>query len=84
MWNKLGNRFFLMPDPRKVSFSTDTVVGYKDGSAWGMDEYGRRSTQNDEATEALRRSEFKTFEKHKSLWDSSFRGLDIKELRKYW
>lgn len=84
MWDKLGDRFFLMPDPRKVSFSTDTIVGYKDGSAWGMDEYGRRSTQNGEAAEALRRAEFKTFEKHKSLWDSSFGNLDIKELRKYW
>jgi hypothetical protein len=35
MWDKLGNRFFPMPDPRKVSFSTEILVGYKDGSAWG-------------------------------------------------
>jgi hypothetical protein len=84
MWDKLGDKFFLMPDPRKVSFSTDTVVGYKDGSAWGMDEYGRRSTQNGKAAEALRRIEFRTFEKHKALWDSCFGKLDIHELRKYW
>jgi hypothetical protein len=49
-----------------------------------MDEYGRRSTQNGKAAEALRRIEFRTFEKHKALWDSCFGKLDIHELRKYW
>jgi len=84
MWNKLGSNLFLMPDPRKVSFSTDILFGYKDGSAWGMDEYGRRATQNNSNTKALRDKEFQTFENHKKLWDARFGKLDIKELRKYW
>ncbi len=84
MWNKLGDNFFLMPDPRKGSFSTDIVFGYKDGSAWGMDEYGRRRAQNNKDTEALREKEFQTFENHKKLWDARFGELDPKELRKYW
>ena len=84
MWNKLGDNFFLMPDPRKVSFSTDIVFGYKDGSAWGMDEYGRRTTQNNKDTEALRNKEFRTFESHKNLWDRTFGELDVHELKKYW
>lgn len=45
MWNKLGDRFFLMPDPRKTSFTTDIVMGFSDGRSLGVDEYGRTGGQ---------------------------------------
>ncbi len=41
-WNKLGNGYLLMPDPRQVDFYTDIVIGYDDNKAEAFDEYGRR------------------------------------------
>lgn len=84
MWDKLGDQFFLMPDPRKVSFHTDTVIGYKDGSAWGVDEYGRQPTRDDPTVKRLRDQEMVTFRKHQELWEASFGKLSREELQKYW
>lgn len=83
MWNKLGGRDFLMPDPRKVTFTTDFVVGFKDGSAWGHDEYGRLSDENDPKVRALRDKEWRTFHATQEAWDSKYGPLDLEEWRKY-
>lgn len=83
-WNKLGNHFFLMPDPRKLMFSTETLIGYKDGSAWGVDEYGRPPERGNPHVEKLRHEEMKSFQKHQKLWESHFGELSSEELRKYW
>lgn len=83
MWDNLGNRFFLMPDPRKVSFSTGIFVGYKDGSAWGIDEYGRRPREDDPRIEAQRNLEWKTFQKAKKAWETEFGQLTREELLRY-
>jgi hypothetical protein len=83
MWNKLGNRFFLMPDPRKVSFSTGTTIGYEDGSAWGIDEYGRQSREDDPLVKALRDKEWSTFQKAKQAWDERFGPLTREENNRY-
>jgi Protein of unknown function (DUF4238) len=40
-WSKLDNDWFLFPHLWKVPFHSETVVGYRDGSAWSADEYGR-------------------------------------------
>ena len=34
MWNKLGDKFFLMPDPRKVPFTTEFFGIMEGGTAW--------------------------------------------------
>ena len=83
MWHKLGNRFFLMPDPRKVSFSTEILVGYKDGSAWGIDEYGRRPRNNDPKIKAQRELERKTFHNAQQAWDQEYGELRGEEMRRY-
>lgn len=84
-WNKLGGKYFLMPDPRHVKFHTQTLVGYKDGSAWGTDEYGRtRSRDDDPEVKRLRDLEWRTFQRWKQSWDSTFGELTTAQLRKYW
>jgi len=83
LWNKLGGKIFLMPDPRKVSFTTDFVVGLKDGGAWGHDEYGRLSDENDPAVKRLREKEWETFQASKRSWDSMFGPLSREEMIKY-
>lgn len=84
MWNKLGDQFFLMPDPRKVSFHTDTFIGFNDGRAWGVDEYGRQPARKDALVKQLRDKEWTTFHKHQKLWDARFGKLSHEDLRKYW
>ncbi len=76
MWNKLGGKFFLMPDPRKVTFHTQTLVGYDDGRAWGTDEYGRRHTRDDDPeVKRLRDIEWNAFQQSKRSWDTTFGEL---------
>lgn len=83
MWNKLGDQFFLMPDPRKMQFSTDTFMGFQGGGGFGVDEYGRRPNRKAEVIE-LREKEWKTFHKHQKLWESKFGELSREELRALW
>lgn len=81
MWSKLGGRFFLMPDPRKVSFTTGFAMG-GDGWGWSEDEYGRRmSREKDPDVKKLRNREFRSFEKAKKSWDSAFGPLSPAERR---
>ena len=83
MWDKLGDRFFLMPDPRKVPFSTGIFVGYNDGSTWGIDEYGRQPRDDDPKVKAQRDIEWKAFQKAKKAWDENFGELSVDELRRF-
>ncbi len=46
-WNRYGHGYLFMPDPRAVSFTTEFLCRFKDGSATGFDEYGRRPWQRD-------------------------------------
>jgi len=81
-WDKLGGKYFLMPDPRKVSFTTGFVMG-GDGWGWGADEYGRRmSREKDADVKRLRDKEFRTFQKAKQSWDSTFGKLTPEESRR--
>lgn len=46
-WNRLGNGYLLMPDPRSVTFSSEVAIGYKNRSADFFDAYGRKPWQPD-------------------------------------
>jgi hypothetical protein len=83
MWNKLGGNDFLMPDPRKVNFTTDFLVGFKDGGAWGHDEYGRLSDENDPKVKRLRKKEWDSFHAAKKAWDSKYGPLDPDDWKRY-
>lgn len=83
MWNKLGGRDFLMPDPRKVKFTTGMYMGWDDGRAWGHDEYGRHSDENDPEVKRLRAKEWAAFQASKAAWDSRYGKLDREDWKKY-
>jgi hypothetical protein len=82
-WNKLGDlaKHFLHPDPRKVSFSTDVLMEYKDGSAWGTDEYGRLPIEDAEV-KRLRDHEWRTFHRAQQSWDTIYGELSREEKRR--
>ncbi|HTQ95843.1 MAG TPA: hypothetical protein VMH89_03505, partial [Candidatus Acidoferrum sp.] len=56
IWSKLDDDWFLLPNPYKVSFNVQMMVGFNDGSAWGMDEFGRLPRKDIEAEESARRA----------------------------
>lgn len=85
-WPKLGGQYFLAPDPRKVSFSTGILVGYKDGGAWGANEYGHQDMDGPRAR-ALREIEWTAFQASKKAWDERDRRAGREppaDLRDYW
>lgn len=81
-WPKLLDRYTLMPDPRRMHFTTSTLVGYKDGSAFAINEFGHRDVDNDRA-KRLRSVEWDTFQSHKRAWDERDRreGRPIPHIR---
>jgi hypothetical protein len=46
-WDRLGEGFLFMPDPRSVEYSGEVLIGFKGGGATGFDAYGRRPWQKD-------------------------------------
>lgn len=61
-WDKLGNGYLFMPDPRSVSFSTEFIVGYKNKKSDLSDEYGRKPWQPDYGDKERRELEWVTFQ----------------------
>lgn len=60
-WADFGGGYLLMPDPRGVSFSSEVIIGHRDGTATGFDAYGRRPWQSDYNIESKNGQEFTTF-----------------------
>jgi hypothetical protein len=83
-WDKLGGKFFLMPDPRKVSFSTGIYAGWSDGSSVAFDEYGRPPNDDDPTVQRQRELERRTFYAARSEWDKHFGKLQPDPQRWRW
>lgn len=60
-WNKLGNGYLLMPDPRSVSFSSEIVFGYDNKKADWYDAYGRKPWHGDYDNKMQSKKEWITF-----------------------
>lgn len=75
-WSKLGEREFLLPDPREIGFSTAILAGYDDGRpAWGQDEYGRAPRRN-EMEDPNRARECQALHRRQKEWDTRCGPLD--------
>lgn len=84
-WSKIGGAYFLMPDPRKVTFTTAIIFGNDDGKAWGTNEYGHFDLDGPKAKK-LRDTEWRTFQQHKQAWDDMDRraGREPPNVSEYW
>ena len=60
-WKSFGGGYLLMPDPRSMHLGGEVIIGWKDGSATGYDEYGRRPWEPGYATESRGLAEAATF-----------------------
>lgn len=86
-WPHLGGKYFLHPDPRKVSFTTAIISGGGKHGSMGFNEYGHFDLDGPRA-KVLREIEWKTFQAAKQAWDERDRRagrtpLNIKELTDY-
>lgn len=82
-WNELGGDFFLMPDPRKIHFTSGIFAGVDSGPSWASDEYGRFPNDNDSRIAAERDLEWKSFQKHKKAWDDRYGPVPPEEMHKF-
>ena len=83
IWNKIGSKYFLFPDPRKVSFTSGIFTGNDDGPIWAQDEYGRLPDNKNPEIKRKRDKEWGTFNEFKKTWESIYGPLNQDELRKY-
>jgi hypothetical protein len=79
-WTKLDDDWFLFPNLCKVKFSAGTMVGYQDGSVFGMDEYGRRPPHPRFENEEQRQFDFKRFEQSRREWAKRRFGKPVSHL----
>ena len=73
----------MMPDPRKVNFTTAKIAKFRDGGTFAKDEYGRNIDDDNIRVIRKRDREWKAFQSSKQQWDAEFGVLDKDELHKY-
>lgn len=72
-WNKYGEGYLLMPDPRAVNYTCEILMGNKDGGITGFDAYGRRPWQQDFGEEEKNgKKDFDTLNKFKGEFANLF------------
>ena len=61
VWDKLGQGYLLMPDPRSVVFSNEIIIGYKDKSSDAFDAHGHKPWQKGFSDKDREKLEWETF-----------------------
>jgi hypothetical protein len=67
-WAKLDNDWFLFPHLWKIPFTAEIMMGFTDGGAWGMDEYGRTAGNPDYQDKDLHDKDWLSFQYAKREW----------------
>jgi hypothetical protein len=60
-WDKLGEGFLLMPDPRSCIFSCETIISGKNRNVWSYDAYGYNPIQREYNNQECREDERNSF-----------------------
>ncbi|OGE32823.1 hypothetical protein A3C59_04335 [Candidatus Daviesbacteria bacterium RIFCSPHIGHO2_02_FULL_36_13] len=71
-WNKYGDGYLLMPDPRGVNAGGELYWGNNDGTTGGIDPYGRLPGDPDFSKESDEGIEFATLHKFKGEFATKF------------
>jgi hypothetical protein len=79
-WATLDDDWFLLPNPWKVGFTSSIVVGYRDGSGWAMDEYGRQPGDPKYRDERRREREWQTHTWTKHTWAKKRAGKSLSHI----
>jgi len=76
-WSKLDDDWFLLPNLWKVGFRGGMRAGYKDGSRFAMDEYGRNPGHPKFEDKKQQDLEFRKFENAKREWGKKRVGKSL-------
>lgn len=82
-WSKLDDDWFLFPHLYKVPFTTGIMAGYKNGSTWAQDEYGRRPGNPKYGDEKLREKERQTHRRAQREWARKRLGKSLAHIDKF-
>lgn len=67
-WNKLGDGYLLMPEPRIMAYGEETRIGYESGRSEAFSEYGHKPWQKGFDGTKRMDKEMKSFERFKADW----------------
>ena len=67
-WNKFGNGYLLMPEPRDIHMGGEVIVRYKSGAVDSWDEYGRKPWDKGYEGESYNAEESRALERFQSEW----------------
>ena len=76
-WSKLNDDWFLFPNLYKATFSSGIVAGWKDGTSWAADEYGRLRSNPKYQDKDQHAVEWRTAQKAKRAWLLKRRGKSV-------
>ena len=76
-WAKLDDDWFLFPNLYKIRFSTGIVAGFKDGSKFASDEYGRSPRHAKYQDEVLRNKEREAHDRTRDEWAKKRYGRSV-------
>ena len=82
-WNRFGNGYLLMPEPREVHMGGKKYIGYEDGSAEGWNEYGVRPWQKGFEDEKRYGEEAKTLRRFQAEW-AQRQGPEFRGTSSHW
>ena len=81
-WSMLDDDWFLLPHLYKVPFSRGIRGGYKDGTVFAMDEYGRAPSNSAFEDREQHDREWKTFHQFKKEWARKRKGRPVAHVEK--
>jgi hypothetical protein len=79
LWSKLGDEFFLMPDPRKMRYLTGVKAEFSSGATIELDEFGR--TRNQAGFSSRDVDGLSIFTRWQKKWNDEFGPLKGDELK---
>jgi hypothetical protein len=82
-WSRLDDDWFLFPHLYKIPFTSQIIVGWKNGSSWAMDEYGRTPGNPGYSDEARHHRERITYERVKCEWATKRAGKSMAHVHEF-
>lgn len=83
LWSKLDDDWFLFPHLYKVPFTNGTIIGYDEGPAWVVDEFGRKPSDPDYQDKRLRNEQWTTHLRAQQQWARKREGRSVAHIEDY-
>jgi hypothetical protein len=82
-WNKFGQGFLLMPEPREIHMGGEVYIGYNGGGSEGWNEYGQRPWQKGFKDDKRFAEESKALYRFQAEW-AAMQGPEFRGTSSHW